>query len=87
MRADAASPGQFWAEDAHVRANGLAPESEHARLGSLRRWGPLVTVDGGPDGYGPGVLAGQHTDQILAELGRSATEITRLHETAVVWSE
>ena len=87
VRADAASPGQFWAEDGHVRANGLAPESEHPRLGNLRRWGPLVAVDGGPDGYGPGVLAGQHTDQILAELGRSAAEIARLHEAAVVWSE
>ena len=87
VRADAASPGHFWAEDSHVRANGLAPESEHPRLGSLRRWGPLVTVDGGADSYGPGVLAGQHTDQILSELGRSGEEVTRLRESGVVWSE
>jgi len=87
VRADAATPGQFWAEDTHVRANGLAPESEHPRLGALRRWGPLVTVDGGPDSYGPGVLAGQHTDQILREIGRSADEVVQLRETGVVWSE
>ena len=87
VRADAASPGQFWAEGAHVRANGLAPESEHPRLGNLRHWGPLVTVDGGADSYGPGVLAGQQTDEILTELGRSAEEIARLREVGVVWSE
>ena len=87
VRADAATPGQFWADDTHVRANGLAPNSEHRRLGNLRRWGPLVTVDGGPDSYGPGVLAGQHTDQILTEIGRSADEVAMLRETGVVWSE
>ncbi len=44
-------------------------------------------MDGGPDAYGPGVLAGQHTDQILAELGRSEAEIAGLRESRVVWSE
>ncbi len=87
VRADAATSGQFWADDTHVRANGLAPNSEHRRLGNLRRWGPLVTVDGGPASYEPGVLAGQHTDQILAEIGQSADEVAQLRKTGVVWSE
>ena len=35
-------------------------------------------MNGGLDAYGPGVLAGEHTDEILAALGRSAPEIAAL---------
>lgn len=42
---------------------------------------------GGRDDYGPGVLAGQETDEILSEVGRSEEEIGRLRSEGVVWSE
>jgi crotonobetainyl-CoA:carnitine CoA-transferase CaiB-like acyl-CoA transferase len=79
--------GDFWANDEHVRANGFAPESEHARMGSIRRWGALVRVDGGADDYGAGVLAGEQTESLLRESGRSSEETAKLWESGVVWAE
>ena len=67
-------------------ANGFSPVANHRRLGDVRRWGALTTMAGGRDDYGPGVLAGQETDEILEAIGRGA-EIERLRSAGVVWSE
>ena len=87
VQADAAGSGDFFAHDEHVLANDFSPIADHKRLGPVRRWGPLTTMAGGRDDYGPGVLAGQDTDEILAEVGRSPEEIERLRESGIVWSE
>jgi crotonobetainyl-CoA:carnitine CoA-transferase CaiB-like acyl-CoA transferase len=87
MRADAATPGPFFAHDPQMLANDFAPLCTHARFGTHRRWGPVVTVNGGLDAYGSGVLAGQHTDEILGALGHSAEEIAALRADRVVGSE
>jgi hypothetical protein len=68
-------------------ANEFAPLCTHTRFGTHRRWGPVVRVNGGLDAYGPGVLAGEQTDEILAELGRSSEEIAALRASRVVASE
>src|SRR5262249_14416899 len=65
VRADAATPGQFFSHDPQVLANDFTPECNHPRFGTHRRWGPIVRVNGGLDSYGPGVLAGQQTDRLL----------------------
>jgi hypothetical protein len=80
-------PGEFFAHDAQMLANDFTPECEHVRFGIHRRWGPVVRVNGGLDHYGPGVLAGQHTDEILMGLGRDAEEIAALRAARVVASE
>ena len=87
VRADAASPGEFFAKDAHVHENGFAPHCEHARFGPHRRWGPLATVGGPAASYAAGALAGDCTDALLAELGYAAGEIAALRERRVVASE
>ena len=87
VQADAAGSGDFFAHDEHVLANDFSPIADHKRLGPVRRWGPLTTMAGGRDDYGPGVLAGQDTKAILAEVGRSPEEIERLRSEGVVWSE
>jgi crotonobetainyl-CoA:carnitine CoA-transferase CaiB-like acyl-CoA transferase len=53
----------------------------------MRRWGPLVTVDGALPSYGPSPLAGEHTDALLEELGHTIEEIAHLREAGVVASE
>jgi crotonobetainyl-CoA:carnitine CoA-transferase CaiB-like acyl-CoA transferase len=87
VTADAAPPGTFFIDDAHVRENGFAPEATHRRFGRTQRWAPLVTVDGGRSEYQHGVLAGQDTDRILAGLGKSASEIAELRAAGVVGDE
>lgn len=87
VQADAGSVGEFLSKDEHVLANGFSPVANHRRLGDVRRWGPLTKMAGGRDDYGPGVLAGQETSEILAEVGRSPEEIDRLKTAGVVWSE
>ena len=87
MRADATTPGPFFAHDAQVLANDFAPLCTHTRFGTHRRWGAVVNVNGGLDDYGAGVLAGEQTDEILTTLGRSADEIASLRANRVVASE
>ena len=87
VRADAAMPGEFFRDDDHMRANGFALEAEHAVFGRYQRWGPTVTLSHTPGRYGPGVLAGQHTDAILTELGYGASEIEELRRAGVAASE
>ena len=87
VAADAQTPGQFFAHDAHIDQNGFAPYAAHQRLGNLRRWGPLTTCAGGRTDYAPGVLAGAETDAILQEIGRTDAEIATLRASGTVWSE
>jgi crotonobetainyl-CoA:carnitine CoA-transferase CaiB-like acyl-CoA transferase len=87
VRADGASPGVCFAHDEQVLANGFTPECTHTRFGTHRRWGPIVRVNGGLDAYGPGVLAGEQTDALLAELGHDAAAIATLREAGIVASE
>ena len=47
----------------------------------------IVRLNGGLDAYGPGVLAGEHTDEILTTLGRGTDDIAALRAARVVASE
>ena len=69
-----------------MHANGLAPVARGAVLGEYQRWGPLVTFSQTPGRYGPGVLAGEHTDAILTELGYGREAIADLRARGVVSS-
>jgi crotonobetainyl-CoA:carnitine CoA-transferase CaiB-like acyl-CoA transferase len=86
VRADG-SVGDFLLDDPHAEAEGLVPEVVHRRFGPTRRWGPLVICNGGPEGLGPGALAGGHTDELLREIGRSDAEIAALRDRRIVASE
>ena len=88
VRADTyPSSGKFWLNDPHVKANGLDPIAHHMVMGDYQRWGPIVKFEKNPGTYGGGMLAGEHTDQILGELGFDQAQITELRDRKVVWSE
>jgi crotonobetainyl-CoA:carnitine CoA-transferase CaiB-like acyl-CoA transferase len=87
VRADDATPGVFFARHEQVTANDFTPLCTHARFGTHRRWGPIVRVNGGLDAYGPGVLAGQHSDEVLGMLGYNPEQRAALRERGVVNSE
>jgi crotonobetainyl-CoA:carnitine CoA-transferase CaiB-like acyl-CoA transferase len=72
------------AEDPHVKAVGLLVDSEHPVAGRLRQPRPAVGFERTPARIGdPAPTLGQHTDEILCELGRGQ-DVTRLREAGVV---
>jgi len=87
VRADGTDIDTFFAEDEHMVGNGWAPFVDHTRFGRVRRWGPVATVGGANPAYAASPLAGEHTDEILASLGKDPAEIARLRDTKVVNSE
>ena len=81
------SHGAFLLEDEHARENGLLTEARHALWGEYRRWAPPSTFSATPGRPRAGVLAGEHTDALLAEAGYATSEVARLRAAGVVWSE
>ena len=88
VRADTdANSGSFFLRDEQVKANGLDTIAHHLVMGDYQRWGPVVKFEKNPGRYGGGMLAGEHTDAILQEIGFNPEQITDLRGRNVVWSE
>lgn len=75
--------------DPHALANDLVAVHQHPILGELKQAGLLVKLSETPGVLqGPAPLLGQHTVEILEELGYSQAEIQILKERKVVtWGE
>jgi crotonobetainyl-CoA:carnitine CoA-transferase CaiB-like acyl-CoA transferase len=72
-------------QDAHVRARGFVIEQAHPTVGTLRTLASPLHLNETPASYRlPPPLLGQHTDEILAELGFSADDIRNLRDTGAV---
>jgi crotonobetainyl-CoA:carnitine CoA-transferase CaiB-like acyl-CoA transferase len=68
-----------------IRANELIVESQHPHAGAMRQTRPAARFDiTPPDLRLPAPLMGEHTDQVLGELGLSPAEIARLRETSAI---
>ncbi|MCB9482519.1 MAG: CoA transferase [Dehalococcoidia bacterium] len=87
VRADAAHPAQFFDRSQHMVENGFVVEADHLRWGRHWRAGPLTRLSTTTPSTGAGVLAGQHTRQILRELEFEAQEIDGMFGSGVVASE
>jgi crotonobetainyl-CoA:carnitine CoA-transferase CaiB-like acyl-CoA transferase len=71
-------------EDPQVVANGLLEEHEHPVAGLVRMPRPAARFSGTPSAAGrPAPQLGQHTDEILAELGL-ADDVARLRSDGIV---
>jgi len=72
-------------EDPHVLANDLVIEHESADLGLLKQRGVVIKLSRTPgtaQGAAPGL--GQHTDEVLAELGYTGEQIRDLKDRRIV---
>lgn len=87
VRADRADPVAFWLNDPQVKAMNLTQKTVHPAWGEYRRHGANVTFDREQRGLAPPPLAGQHTDELLQEVGYNKDEIAELLAKGVVWRE
>jgi crotonobetainyl-CoA:carnitine CoA-transferase CaiB-like acyl-CoA transferase len=65
-------------------ASGLLATVEDPTFGAIPRLTPLVGLSRTPGTVGPAPSLGQHTDQVLGELGYAAADITGLRARGVV---
>lgn len=71
--------------DSDLIAAGTVYLCEHPRFGSIKQVGPLFRLSSGRHGGDrPSPLPGQHTDELLGELGYSPQEIASLRERKIV---
>jgi crotonobetainyl-CoA:carnitine CoA-transferase CaiB-like acyl-CoA transferase len=67
-------------EDPHLQARGIVHESVHPHAGPFTSVGWAAPVSGQPFSIEhPAPLLGEHTDEILSEIGFTASEIEKLH--------
>jgi CoA:oxalate CoA-transferase len=72
-------------EDPQVKHNNMLPEFPNRQLGKVKFWGLPVHLSASPGQIkgGPGEL-GEHTDEVLKEVGVGAAEIAKLRESGVI---
>jgi len=72
-------------DDPHVKARDMVVEVDHPVIGRMKTLGVPVKLSETPGAVTRAApTLGQHTDEILSELGYSAEEIAQLHEERVV---
>jgi len=66
-------------EHPQIVARGVVQEIEHPRLGTMKvTRNPVLLDHGGPDIARPAPMLGEHSHEILAELGYDAAAIGKL---------
>ncbi len=82
-----ASHSEFTCTDPVLLETGLVVEVDHPELGPILRHGLPVAYSETPGRAAPGSMVGQHTDQILAELGYAADTIADLRDKRIVYGK
>ena len=72
-------------DDPHLKSRGIIHESVHPHAGPFTSVGWAAPVKGQPFAIEhPAPLLGEHTDEVLAELGLNQEQIARLHSAGIV---
>ena len=72
------------AEEPALRATGTVVEVDHPTRGKYLSVGNPIKMSDSPTEVKRSPLLGEHTDEVLAELGYNAQQIAALHEAKVV---
>ena len=80
---------ETWHHDEDLIANGLVAIYEHPEYGEMRQFGHLIEFSETPGRiFGPPPMLGQHTKEIMTDLGYSMEDIIRLKQDgAIIWPE
>ena len=84
VQANGSIIGRFLEEDQHVKDNGLLVEVEHARYGKYLRHGSMVHLSETPAQYRPGTMPGQHTRELMKEIGYTQAQMDGLRTKRVI---
>ena len=87
VRADRYSPVEFWWHDPQVHALNLTQPSEHPAWGAYDRHGANVTFGGRQPQLKPPPTAGQHGNELLAEIGYDEAAVAKLFAQGIIWQE
>ena len=80
-----ASTVEEFLDDPQVLANGMVVAVEEPHLGKVREMGVPVRLSRTPgEVKGPSPALGQHTDEVLGQLGHSAQEIARMRDRGII---
>ena len=81
--------GRTWFGQPDLVAAGLVADYEHPQYGRFRQFGHLVNLSETPGRIGgPPPLLGQHSREVLTELGYADDEIQTLRERGVtLWPD
>lgn len=75
-------------EHPHTRARGMVVEFEHQKCGTVKAVGSAIHINGEPipGSATPGPMLGEHTEQVLAELGYNSAMIAGLRAEGAIGS-
>ena len=83
-----AGDSAFFLEDPHALENGMIAVRPHPTAGRLRvAWRSIQFAHTAPTAGRPTALLGQHTDEVLREVGYADLDIRDLHERHIVKTE
>ncbi|MDA1241042.1 MAG: CoA transferase [Chloroflexi bacterium] len=87
VRADGPAPPEYFFTSPQMEANGFTARVRHTAHGDYQRHGAMIQMSRSGNRLAAGPMAGEHTDALLREIGRTDAEITSLRAAGVVWSE
>ena len=83
-----AADSEHFLGDAIALDNGMVAERQHPKIGTLRvSWQAVRFAETAPSQGRPTPLLGEHTTEVLREIGLNETEVTALHAAGTVRTE